>query len=63
MINFLNYLDGKKTYIMSFCAFVTGALYISGKITPDMANFLVITFSSGAMMALRSAVGKTPPTE
>lgn len=54
----LNFLQGKKTYIVGTAGLVVVGLYLAGILSPDMANVLLTVFGFGGLITLRSAVSK-----
>lgn len=65
MTAFINWIDGYKTYLVSFAGLVFGVLVVAGVVTTDQlnewANVLggsIIVFSA-AIGTIRSALNKT----
>lgn len=65
MLSILNFLSGKKTYIVSGCALVVIGLWMFGAIETDAAEKALTALGVGGMITLRAAIAKanasTPP--
>lgn len=58
MLNMLNFLSGKKTYIASGCALIVIALWIYGAIETDTAEKALVALGFGGAITLRAAITK-----
>ena len=52
----MDYLKGKKTYILAVVALITIAGNLLGYIDADTANVLLTVFGFGGLITLRSAL-------
>ena len=52
----MNYLSGKKTYILAVAALLTIGASFFGFIDADSANTLLAVFGFGGLITLRSAL-------
>lgn len=58
MLNILNFLSGKKTYIVSGCALVVIACWMFGVIEQDTAEKALVALGFGGAITLRAAITK-----
>lgn len=54
----MNFLSGKKTYILGALGLLTIGGYLAGLISVDTANILLPIFGFGGLITLRAAVAK-----
>lgn len=59
-MNIIQFLQGKKTYLMAFCVAVVAVSQYLHWITPEMAQMLYGLFGgAGGLAALRAAIAKS----
>lgn len=60
-MNFINWLKGKKSYLLAFAllAYAAGG-YFTGNMSSQEA--LALLWSSGFAASIRAAIAKAPPT-
>jgi hypothetical protein len=58
IIDLLSYLDGKRTYLLSFAAGIVLALRMSGLIDEAVANQILAVMGVTGMATLRAGVAK-----
>lgn len=54
----IEYLKGKKTYIVGVAAAITVGAQVAGLISPDTANTLLSMLGVGGLITLRAAISK-----
>lgn len=52
----MNFLSGKKTYILGACGLLTIGAYFLGLLNLDTANMLLGLFGFGGMISLRASI-------
>ena len=54
----MNWLKGKKTYIVAFLMVVVNGLYMSGQITKEMHDALMQLLGAGAVATVAAKVNR-----
>lgn len=58
IVSVVQYLSGKKTYVLGFAAVVVTVLSMTGVMPPDLANRLLELLGAGSILTIRAAISK-----
>ena len=58
ILNALQFLQGKKSYISAVALFIIGGLFFVGVLTQEQANALALMVGGVGVASLRSALNK-----